>query len=88
MNEEKDSGGWIKLHRKFKEWEWYQDENTKSVFIHLLLDANHKDKKWRGNTLVHENSLVQFYIVSKRGGSTQSNQREQFFQTNISQRYI
>ncbi|GAH35123.1 unnamed protein product, partial [marine sediment metagenome] len=53
-----------------------------------VVEFESQDKKWRGNTLVHENSLVQFYIVSKRGGSTQTNQREQFFQTNISQRYI
>lgn len=53
-----------------------------------VVEFESENKKWRGNTLVHENTLVQFYIVSKRGGSTQSNQREQFFQTNISQRYI
>ena len=53
-----------------------------------VVEFESKDKKWRGNTLVHEDSLVQFYIVSKRGGSTQQNQREQMFQTNVSQRYI
>jgi len=40
--------GWVKLHRKMIEWEWYQNENTKSVFIHLLLMANHKPGKWKG----------------------------------------
>lgn len=40
--------GWIKLHRKLTEWEWYSDVNTSRVFLHLLLVANHKDKKWRG----------------------------------------
>jgi hypothetical protein len=40
--------GWIKIHRKLLDWEWYQDNNTKIVFIHCLLRANHKDKKWRG----------------------------------------
>ena len=40
--------GWIKLHRKLTEWEWYNDVNTSRVFIHLLLSANHKDAKWRG----------------------------------------
>lgn len=53
-----------------------------------VVEFESENKKWRGNTLVHENTLVQFYIVSKRGGSTQSTQREQFFQTNVSQRYI
>lgn len=45
MDEEK---GWIKLHRKFLAWEWYTDEKTKSVFLHLLLNANIKPIKWKG----------------------------------------
>jgi len=40
--------GWIKIHRKILEWEWYNDNNTKVVFLHLLLTANHKEKKWHG----------------------------------------
>lgn len=40
--------GWIKLHRQFTSWEWYDDNNTFKLFIHCLLRANHKDKKWRG----------------------------------------
>ena len=40
--------GWIKIHRKIKEWEWYDDANTFRLFIHCLIEANHKDKEWRG----------------------------------------
>lgn len=40
--------GWITLHRSILEWEWYDDVNTKSLFIHLLLVANHCDKEWKG----------------------------------------
>lgn len=40
--------GWIKLHRKITEWDWYDDANTFRLFIHLLLKANSKDAKWRG----------------------------------------
>lgn len=39
--------GWIKLHRKITEWEWYSDANTFRVFMHLLLTANYEDKRWR-----------------------------------------
>lgn len=40
--------GYAKIYRKFLEWEWYSDLNTKALFLHLLLTANHKDKKWKG----------------------------------------
>jgi len=40
--------GWIKLHRKLIEWEWYNDIPTKVLFLHLLLRANHKPNKWKG----------------------------------------
>lgn len=45
------TNGWIKLHRKILDWEWYQDTNTFRVFIHLFLKANVEDKKWRGITI-------------------------------------
>ena len=44
-------GGFITIHRKITEWEWYTDENTMRLFIHLLLKANHKEQKWRGQTI-------------------------------------
>ena len=31
--------GYIKLYRKMKKWGWYKDQNTKDVFLHLLLEA-------------------------------------------------
>ena len=40
--------GYISLHRKLLEWEWYQDNNVKSVFLHCLIKANYSDKKWQG----------------------------------------
>jgi hypothetical protein len=40
--------GFIKLHRKITEWEWYSDINTFRIFLHLLLTANFEDKKWKG----------------------------------------
>lgn len=43
--------GFILLHRKLLEWEWYDDINTKSLFIHCLLKANHKDNNWRGQLI-------------------------------------
>lgn len=38
----------IKVYRKFMEWEWYTDVNTKTLFIHCLLRANWKPGRWKG----------------------------------------
>lgn len=40
--------GWIKLHRKLLEWEWFNKSEMVHLFVYLLLRANHKTKKWRG----------------------------------------
>lgn len=43
--------GFIQLHRSLLEWEWYDDNNTKILFLHCLLKANYKDKNYRGKTI-------------------------------------
>lgn len=43
--------GFVVLYRKFREWEWYKNSNTKDVFIELLLTANFKDGKFEGHTV-------------------------------------
>lgn len=40
--------GWIKLHRKFLEWEWFNTDYMVKLFIFLLLNSNHKDSTWQG----------------------------------------
>jgi len=52
-----------------------------------VVEFTSKDNKWRGITLVHEENLVQFYLVSKRGGYQAESHSEIQFQTNIAQRY-
>lgn len=43
-----DNRGWIKLHRKIKESPLYKDLNSKQrdILINLLLEVNHKPRKW------------------------------------------
>lgn len=51
------SQGFIALYRQFTEWEWYDDANTMRLFLHCLLLANYKDKKWRGK-LIKRGSFI------------------------------
>ena len=52
-----NNGGWIKLHRKITEWEWWDDHNTTRLFIYLITKANHKDRSWRG-TIIKRGELI------------------------------
>ena len=40
--------GWIKVFRRFLDWEWYSETNMVRIFLHLLLKANFEDKRWHG----------------------------------------
>ena len=60
--------GFIKLQRKILDWEWYNDISTKTLFIHLLLKCNFKDKKWRGNNIKKGQILTGRKILSDETG--------------------
>ena len=45
------SNGWIKLHRKMTDWEWYTDIPVKVLYIHLLMKANHERARFRGREI-------------------------------------
>ena len=67
--------GWIKLHRKIMEWEWYSDINCSRLFIHMLLKANHEEKKWRGYTIKKGTFVTSIKHLSEETGLTQSQVR-------------
>lgn len=60
--------GWIKLHRKILDWEWYSDINTCRVFIHLLLTANYEDKKWHGLVIKRGQLVTSWLHLSEETG--------------------
>jgi len=43
--------GYIKLHRRILDWEWYKDSNTKNIFIHLLLNACYDNCRFMGKSV-------------------------------------
>lgn len=62
--------GWIKLYRKFLEWEWYTDANVKALFIHCLLKANHEDKAWRGRIIERGSFITSIATLCAETGLT------------------
>lgn len=43
--------GYIRLHRRLLEWEWFADSSTVHVFLCLLLSANWKEGRWLGHVI-------------------------------------
>ena len=62
--------GWIKLHRSLLDWEWYDDINVMRVFLHCLLMANHKDKKYRGSVVERGSFLTGRDTLASQTGLT------------------
>ena len=42
---------WIKLFRKFLDWEWFHDDAMVKMWLYLLLMANYEDRKWQGGVV-------------------------------------
>ena len=64
------SNEWIKINRNFLEWEWYDDLNTKVLFLHLLLKANTEDKQWHGIKVERGSFVTSLSTLSKEVGLT------------------
>lgn len=78
MNQKKSiitDSGFIQLHRKLLEWEWYTDTNTKALFIHILLKANHADKQWRGVNIKRGSFITSVSKLSLETGLSIKNVR-------------
>lgn len=71
----KYNNGMIALWRKFLDWEWYEDVNTKAVFLHLLLTANWKDGKWKGKRIKRGQRWTSYNNVAKETGLSVQNVR-------------
>lgn len=67
--------GNIALSRKILDWEWYTDVNTKAVFLHLLLTANWKDKKWKGILIKRSQRWASRSTLAQETGLSERNIR-------------
>lgn len=62
--------GFVKLFRKFTKWEWYSDINTKTLFLHLILTANHEDRNWKGIEVKKGQVVIGIHKLSEEIGLT------------------
>lgn len=69
------NNGWVKLHRKITEWEWYRDANVFRVFTHLVLTANHEERKWMGKTIVKGSRVCSYGTLAEETGLSVQNVR-------------
>lgn len=60
------SAGFILLHRKITEWEWYQNPNTFRVFLHCLLMANFTDARFEGQEVKRGQFVTSLPSLSKQ----------------------
>lgn len=60
--------GWIKLHRKLLDWEWWGDGNTTRLWIYILLKANHKEKIWKGIKIEPGTFVTSFAKMAEETG--------------------
>lgn len=67
--------GWIKIHRKILEWEWYPDRDTREVFFHLLLTANHKAGRFMGHEIKAGEVVIGRKSLSKAVGISERSVR-------------
>ncbi len=56
-----NKGNWIKIHRKFLDWEWWGNPEMIKIFLYLLLNANFKDNNWQG-ILIKRGQLPTGYL--------------------------
>lgn len=68
MKSPTQNNSWVKVYRKFLDWEWYDDINVCRLFLHLLLKANYKDKKWRGVIIKRGSFITSLGNLSKETG--------------------
>ena len=64
------NNGYILIHRKLNEWQWYKDSTTLHLFIDLLLDANYEDSKTGFLEIKRGQCLTSLKRMKERTGLT------------------
>ena len=62
--------GYILLYRSLLEWEWADDPLTFSLYVRLLLKANHTDVEWHNITIKRGQLVTSYSKLSSECGMT------------------
>lgn len=68
-------GGWVKLHRKLLEWEWYEDAHMVHLLVHLLLTTTHEDRKYKGLTIKRGQLVTTIKELAEALGASETSTR-------------
>ncbi len=61
--------GWVSIHRKIVEWQWYADTNVYRVFTHLIFTASHKDTEWCGIAIKEGQKITSYGNIATEIGA-------------------
>lgn len=62
--------GWIKLHRKIIDWEWFAEPNMAHLFVYFLLMANTSEKHWQGHLIKRGELITSLNHLERETGVT------------------
>lgn len=77
--------GFINLHRKLLEWEWYSDIPVRLTFLHLLVIANWEEKEWKGTIIKRGQVVIGRKKLSKEIGISEQQLRTSLFKLKSTQ---
>lgn len=67
--------GYILIHRKIIDWQWYSNKNDRLLFIHCLISANWKDGWFNGEKIPRGSFATSLSNLSKECGLTMQQTR-------------
>lgn len=78
QNKRKNEKGFAKIDRGILEWGWYSEPNTRSVFMHLVITANHAPHKYMGITIDRGQTVTGYPSLARTLGISVQNVRTAF----------
>lgn len=71
----KSNMGYVRVDRQLLDWEWYKDQNTFRVFMHLILKANWKEGRFQGVEVPRGSLITSYANLASELGLTVRNVR-------------